>query len=578
MTARGAVKLTPRPCYPVAVNAVESVARPAQIEIHKPDGTTQRVVLEADRYVLGRGGSSELRYPELIDLSREHLAFEREGPGWIVRDLKSTNGTQFNGAPLTTIQPLHSNDVVKAGRLSIAFTEAVTVSATAERDRPATAPVLFVEVPSVAEEARGESTLDAVLTGQHAIRSSGHMQALIQAGRELASNMPLEKLFDLIMNLALDAVGATRGALMTLEDGELQVRATKGAGFKISSHVRDQVINERRSVLVCDALMDPTLSGRMSIVQQKIRSMLAVPLQTESRVIGLIYLDSNYLVHEFTTDDLNMLTVMANIAAIRIENTRLAEVERAEMLHAKELEHAALIQRSMLPNQFPPFPDRKDFALHAMMVPAWEVGGDLFDFFLLDEHHLGFALGDVSGKGVPAALFMAMTRTLLRATARLGEAPGNCFTYMNATLGEQNVSTMYVTLFYGVLDTRTGELQYANGGHNPPYVVSPDGTLRQLRKKSGPMVGVWEGIEYQTLTDRIAPGESIVLYTDGVTEAVDRNGEFFSEQRLEQFLTANAVMATPERLVVDLHGAVQSFAKGTPQADDITVLSLRYLG
>ena len=559
------------------MSPAKTLAKPAEIEIRLPEGATQQVILEGERYVLGRGGNSELRYPDFIDLSREHLAFEREGPGWIVRDLKSTNGTMLNGTALTAAQSLHTGDVVKAGPLTIVFTMAVAPSAADEKDGSAAEPVIFVEVPSVAEESRGEATLDAVLTGQHAIRSSVHMQALIQCGRELASNMPLEKLFELIMNLAVEAVGATRGALMTLEEGELKVRATKGAGFKISSHVRDQVINDRRSVLVCDALMDPTLSGRMSIVQQQIRSMLAVPLQTESRVIGLIYLDSNYLVHEFTTDDLNMLTVMANIAAIRIENTRLAEVERAEMLHAKEMEHAALIQRSMLPSQFPPFPHRKDFALHAMMVPAWEVGGDLFDFFLLDENHLAFALGDVSGKGAPAALFMAMTRTLLRATARLGEAPGNCFTYMNATLGEQNVSTMYVTLFYGVLDTRTGELQYANGGHNPPYVVSAVGTLRQMKKKSGPMVGVWEGVEYQTLTDRIAPGESIVLYTDGVTEAVDKAGEFFSEQRLEQFLTAHAP-ATPEQLVVALHAAVQSFAKGTPQADDITVLSLRYLG
>jgi sigma-B regulation protein RsbU (phosphoserine phosphatase) len=267
---------------------------------------------------------------------------------------------------------------------------------------------------------------------------------------------------------------------------------------------------------------------------------------------------------------------MANIAAIRIENTRLAEVEQAEKVHAKELEHAALIQRSMLPGQFPPFPERKDFALHAMMVPALEVGGDLFDFFLLDDEHLAFALGDVSGKGVPAALFMAMTRTLLRATARLREPPGTCFTYMNATLGEQNVSTMYVTLFYGILNTRTGEFQYANAGHNPAYVMAADGTLRMLRQKSGPMLGVWEGFEYKTLTDILAPGDRILLYTDGVTEAVDKSGEFF-EKRLEEFLVANAA-ESPERLVVDLHAAVQDFSKGTPQADDVTVLALGYAG
>src|SRR5262249_54427329 len=158
------------------------------------------------------------------------------------------NGTMLNGAPLAAAQLLRSNDVVRAGPLSIRFTAA----ATSEAGRPATAPVVFVEVPSEAENPRGEATLDGLLTGKHEIQSSKHMQALIRAGRELASNMPLEKLFALIMNLSIEAVGASRGALMTLEDGELSVRATKGTGFRISSHVRDQVVRQGRSVLVCD--------------------------------------------------------------------------------------------------------------------------------------------------------------------------------------------------------------------------------------------------------------------------------------------------------------------------------------
>ena len=154
------------------------------------------------------------------------------------------------------------------------------------------------------------------------------------------------------MNLLIDAVGASRGVLMTLEDGELQVRASKGAGFRISSHVRDVVMNQKRSLLVQDALNDANLAGRMSIVQDQIRSMLAVPLQAEDRVIGLIYLDAPGLTHEFTKNDLSVLTVLANIAAVRIEHARLAEIEQAEKLRNQELEHAALIQRSILPTSF----------------------------------------------------------------------------------------------------------------------------------------------------------------------------------------------------------------------------------
>jgi phosphoserine phosphatase RsbU/P len=243
-----------------------------------------------------------------------------------------------------------------------------------------------------------------------------------------------------------------------------------------------------------------------------------------------------------------------------------------------ELSIAARIQQSILPRQFPPFPERKDFDLHAAMVPAKEVGGDLFDFFLLDRDHLGLVIGDVSGKGVPAALFMAVSRTLLRATALQRIAPGACLQYLNTTLAAQNASSMFVTIFYGILDTRTGEMEYAIGGHNPPYLFTKGGEVQQLPiGKSGMIVGLIDGAEFETDSCRLAPGDGILLYTDGVTEAVNAAEEFYGEERLEPFLAERAA-APVEQLVSELHGAVQGFAAGMPQADDITVVALRYLG
>jgi sigma-B regulation protein RsbU (phosphoserine phosphatase) len=260
---------------------------------------------------------------------------------------------------------------------------------------------------------------------------------------------------------------------------------------------------------------------------------------------------------------------------------QLKESIRAQerlMAIQQELGVAARIQQSILPRTFPPFPSRKEFELHAAMVPAKEVGGDLFDFFLLDDHHLGFVLGDVSGKGVPAALFMAVSRTLLRHIALQRVPPGQCLEYLNATLATQNIAYMFVTMFYGILDTRTGDLQFAIGGHNPPYVFSPAGGVRELPcTNGGPVVGLLADAKYETINDHISPGEGILLFTDGVTEAIDRNEEFFTEERLEKFLAVNCT-ATAEQLVSTLHQSVEAFAAGMPQADDITVLALRYLG
>ena len=457
--------------------AAQTTGRP-ELRIQMPDGTTRTVTLERDRYGLGRTLANELCYPEVSGLSREHLVFERTGSNWVLRDLGSTNGTLINGTPVKAPHVLQPNDRVNAGQLTLTFT-----GTRSPRRRPPQT-VIFIEKPPTPPGGTTlTATLDGLLSDEREIQGIGHMQAFIRAGRELVGHMPLEKLFELILDLSVEAVKASRGVLMTLEDGELRVRASKGAGFRISSRVRDLVLNERRSLLVRDALRHEALAASESIVAQQIRSVLAVPLQAENRVSGLIYLDSPGFIQEFTTEDLNLLTVMGNMAAIRIEHARLIEVEQAEKLRAQELAHAAQIQQSILPHKFPAFPDRKEFELHAAMVPAKEVGGDFFDFFLLDPEHLGFVIGDVSGKGVPAALFMAVSRTLLRAFAQHRAAPGECLAYMNSNLTAQSDSAMFTTVFYGILDTRTGELQFANGGHNRPYVLAVDGQPRPLIRR-----------------------------------------------------------------------------------------------
>jgi phosphoserine phosphatase RsbU/P len=541
-----------------------------ELAIRTPSGETQVVILKQDRYELGRADSNDLCFREVAGLSRKHLVFEREGTNWAVRDLGSTNGTFVNGTQVNGVQVLKPRDKVTAGELTVVYSEG---------GAPAAQTVIFVEKPAATtQETTMTESLDGVLAAERkVVAGSGHAEALVRAGRELAGHMPLDKLFELILNLSVDAVGASRGVLMTLEEGELQPRASKGAGFRISSHVRDLVIKDKRSLVVRDALTDQALAARRSIVQDQIRSMLAVPLQTNNGVIGLIYLDSPFLIREFTKDDLSVLTVMSNIAAVRIETARLAELEQMEKLRAQEMQHAAMIQRSILPGNFPPFPDRREFQLHAAMTPARGVGGDLFDFFLLDEHHLAFAVGDVSGKGVPAALFMAVARTLLRATAPHRHSPSDCLNYLNASLTDQNTSGMFVTFFYGVLDTRTGEVEFSNAGHNTPYAFSADGTLRELEGKGGPMLGLFPGLVYEEASTRLAPGEGILVYTDGVTEATNTADKFFNEQRLEDYLHAHSSEPV-EQLVNGLHQCVQEFAAGVPQADDITALALRYIG
>ena len=241
-----------------------------------------------------------------------------------------------------------------------------------------------------------------------------------------------------------------------------------------------------------------------------------------------------------------------------------------------ELSVAARIQQSILP-RFPAFPTRTDFSIYAHMTPAREVGGDFYDFFLIDKDRLGFVIGDVSGKGVPAAILMAVCRTLLKATALQNISPGECMKYVNDVLVRQSDSAMFVTVFYGILHTNTGEVEFCIGGHNPPYLLTQSGELNVISDPASMIVGALENAGFETGRIRLRPGDCIILYTDGVIEAVNVRQVEFSETRLESVIQRSTGQ-TMDQVVNNVIDEVRIFSTGLPQSDDITSLALRYVG
>jgi phosphoserine phosphatase RsbU/P len=241
----------------------------------------------------------------------------------------------------------------------------------------------------------------------------------------------------------------------------------------------------------------------------------------------------------------------------------------------QELEIAARIQASILPREF--CPGRDDFAIYAEMTPARVVGGDFYDFFYIDEQRLGFVIGDVSGKGVPAALFMAVSRTLLQAIALQGAAPAECLRYANEVLGRQGEPGVYVTVFYGILHTDTGAVEYCLGGHNPPYRICPTGELSAIDEPGGVVVGLLSDSTYETGRLQLAPGEGIFLFTDGVTEAMDPTQRFYTERRLKEVL-AQCGGCEPKDAVARVLAALGEFTAGAAQSDDITTMCVRWNG
>jgi len=242
-----------------------------------------------------------------------------------------------------------------------------------------------------------------------------------------------------------------------------------------------------------------------------------------------------------------------------------------------ELSVAHDIQMSILPKMLPPFPHREEFNLFAVIEPAKEVGGDFYDFFQLDEDHLCLVIADVSGKGVPASLFMAVTKTLIKATARIDLSPAEILCRVNDQIARDNDQSMFVTVFCALLDLRSGELTYTNAGHNPPVLIPLQGEPRYLPKTRQLVIGAMESFPYQAESMRMARGDRLLLYTDGVTEAMNLQDELYAEERLLAVISE----LQHEPIVGIVNGIVASikaFAGTAPQSDDITIMNIEYLG
>ena len=540
------------------------------IVIQCPDGQIKTVPLQGDRFVVGRASAAELCFPDDAGLSRQHMVLERDGDDWTAQDLGSKNGTLVNNIPLRAKLKLKPGDRITAGHLAIVFddkggvprpAEGVVIFESGESDPPSTSTIFT----SLEGALSSQTIVDR--PGQHGAKQ---VEALIRAGQELAGRGTLADLFPRILDLAIEGVGAQRGVVMILEGERLEVKANKGEGFRISSAVRDRVIKEKASVLVRDAQLDEAFRERMSIVEQKVRTMMAVPLQTEQRIIGLIYVDSPNMFRAFTKDDLSLLTVMANVAAIRIEHARLSEVEAMERSMARDLEQAAEIQRSFLPDGAPVVAGAE---LAGYNAACRTVGGDYYDFFTYPNGRVAMVLGDVSGKGMPASLMMAGLQERVQVLADEPQNLAAVMNRLNKITCKKCPSNRFITFFFCVLDPATGELAYCNAGHNPPVIVRANGAVEYL-DGGGTVLGILSIANYSEYRAKLELGDALAIYSDGVTEATNAKDEEFGDERFAEVLAANRQRSAAE-IVAAVTQALTEFAAGSPPADDITLVVAR---
>jgi sigma-B regulation protein RsbU (phosphoserine phosphatase) len=411
----------------------------------------------------------------------------------------------------------------------------------------------------------------------HAQPSGERLALLYRLSQTFNSSLDLDQVLNLVMDEVIAVTGAERGFLTLREaNGSLMFRVARGMDqktiddpqFQISRSVVERVAQEGEPILTSDAQRDDRFSARQSVMILGLRAILCVPLKIRDQVLGVVYVDNRLQTGIFTEADLELLTAIASSAAIAIENARLYQVAVEKGRMERELQMAREVQSSLLPQETPQVPGW-EFA--ARWQPAREVAGDYYDFIPLDDGQLGLVIADVSDKGMPAALFMACTRSVVRASLSRAASPAEAMAHANRLICADAGSGMFVTLFYALLDPATAEMTYVNAGHNPPLFYRADQDQLTILTRTGMALGVLEDSPFEQRVLHLNPGDFIVLYTDGVTDATDAEQQEFGMERLERIVLDHRQAPVVE-LMAALEQAIQDFVGSTAPFDDLAIV------
>ena len=494
-------------------------------------------------------------------VSRQHARLVLREGSWWVEDLGARNRTLLNGTPVMVPALLQAGDRLDVGDavLSLVDEEASVDDGASTRT----------------DGASSEATHVSGLSGAGA--DAARMWTIHEIHRALAGPLSLQELLDVILARCFDVLEPEEGLIMLRgANGVVAPAASRrrspGPGpVAIPRRLVNEVMGKAQPALVLDAAYDERFAGSASMVSSGIRSVVAAPIVDAEGTLGLITLCSRVAVRRFAQADLDMLVSLASAAALRVRNVALADELAAKRVVEHELALAHDVQMSMLPRAMPV---RPGLEIAARLTPAQSVGGDLYDF-VLDGDRLWFIVADVAGKSIAAALYMAITRALFRATARGAAGVADVAARMNEELARDNDRVMFVTAALGCLDLVSGAIALVDAGHTAGVVADRDGVRDVQDVPKSMALGVMADAAYVEARVSVQPNATLVLYTDGMTDARAPSGEMFGETRLRAAIAA-AAHQTPEALVAAVVGAVERFATGAAPEDDLTMLALRF--
>jgi serine phosphatase RsbU (regulator of sigma subunit)/pSer/pThr/pTyr-binding forkhead associated (FHA) protein len=554
-----------------SLRAMDNTAADVILEVHCPDGSTRKIRLAETPYLIGRGEDGN-HFPIADDhVSRKCASIVFENHCYCILDRGNSRGVFVNGGKVSK-QPLDPGDV-------ITFGSGVPYS------------IVFQSKVPETQSIKNPVTHAGPDSGTNVSQGLERLNLLLEATQLLHSRSPLETVLNAMLDRAITVTGADRALLLEADSsGSMQPRVARGSGsrtlalktFTPSGTALNTAIEQEAAVITQNLdSADPVLQGARSIVDQRLLSVVAIPLYAKERgaegessatekrrLLGIMYLDSKKRT-AFSTLDRQILDAIAIASASIMENARLAKIAQEQQRVERELNIARGIQQALLPQGPREFPH---LAISGVNKPCYEVGGDYFDIFPLNDNRVAFLIADVSGKGLGAALVTTMLQGAFSGVTT-GSDPGRIFQHINTFLCDHSEVQRHATLFFGTLDG-SGNLEYLNAGHPSPLVMQ-GGVVQELFKGGSLPLGLLPGIKYPVNRKVLDPGGTLVLFSDGITEAESRHSEFFGESRLQNVLVGQQETAL-DVLQNGIIKAVETFAEGTRQGDDITIMLVRY--
>jgi serine phosphatase RsbU (regulator of sigma subunit) len=546
--------------------------------------------LARDETVIGRHPECHIQIDSNM-VSRRHARVFRDGNRFLVEDLGSGNGTTVNGVRIVNPTPLTHDDRVKLGPILIRFIDQASAESRtagpgsglgAGAARPGSPPAAFKF--NLADEGEDSATVTGSLAGNSGrfgaldLQPAAKLRGILEISRTLAGTVDLNSLLPKILDTLFTIFpGADRGCIL-LKDGatgQMIPRAIKhrrpgeDESVKLSRTIVSRVIAEKTGILSADASSDARFQASESIANFTIRSMMCVPLLgLDGEPLGIINIDTQNPLKQFQKDDLDLLMAVAGQAALSYENARLVVSYTEKQKQDNEMQIAAGVQRALLPEHLPQVPG---YEFSASYESAQAVGGDYYDCLLLPRERVALAFGDVAGKGVPASLVMSRLSSVVQCTMEFVEDVGEAASRINEHMCAHAVEGRFVTFTLAIIDLATNEMSLVIAGHMSPIVHRTDGTTEEFSETLiGLPLGVVPGMKYEVTRRVLEPGETIVIYTDGVSEAMNPAGELYGVERLREMIVKSPPQ--PAKLAQAILGDVKRHAAGRAQNDDITLM------